>query len=192
MTIDPKGDNELKEMIIDSVKHIEDMTLLDGKILDEMNNALSWILTLTTVIFVYYSEFFRDHLSCYELAITDLSKILFIFSLVLFLTHKIALIEYDKIKGRYLGDLRIYSLDLKYDTRKLRDKLPLAKEEFKTFMLKLRSAHRRPSSESSETVKTFDKYESKLEILGKIITISFWIEIGAFIIFVAGAAILMF
>jgi hypothetical protein len=185
-------DDKLKEMIKDSLNKLEETAFLDSKLLTEMNNALSWILTLTTVLFVYYSKFFDGTLSCYELVATNFGKVLFLVSLGLFLIHKISLLQYEKIKGLYQKSLRTHALELKYDLNQLRKNIPSTGISIFDFINHFRNGKLIPHPTLDDREKHFKKYDRTISILGLILKLSFWIEIGVFIIFVTGATFLIF
>ena len=83
-----------------------------------MNNALNWILTLTTVFFVFYTR--QENLK-YYLQIGY--KLLFVISILLLVIHKIFLIKYEDFKGGYLASLRTHQIDLKHDISKIKANL---------------------------------------------------------------------
>lgn len=183
----------LKEIIKDSLTKLEGTAFLDSRLLTEMNNALSWLLTLTTVLFVYYSKHFNDNLTCCEFVIVQAAKYLFILSLGLLLVHKLSLIKYEKIKGLYQESLRAHALELKYNLRQLKKRIP-SDEEFSIFefIKQFRDGELIPYPTLDDRPKHFMKYDRIISNLGLILRISFWIEICVFVLFVAGACFLIF
>ena len=187
-------DHKLKELITDSLKKLEGTAFQDSKLLTEMNNALSWLLTLTVVLFVYYSKFFSNiELSCPKLIIVQASKYLFVISLVLFLTHKISLILYEKIKSLYQESLRTHALELKYDIRHVQKRISTDQDlSFFTFINRFRNGELVPHPNLDNRPKQFQKYEQTISNLGRILKFTFWTEIVIFVLFMIGACSLIF
>ncbi|MEO8712927.1 MAG: hypothetical protein ABI405_12420 [Parafilimonas sp.] len=48
------NDEQIKDLLQDAFKKIESKATQDSKLFSDMNNALNWILSLTTVMFVLY------------------------------------------------------------------------------------------------------------------------------------------
>lgn len=186
-------DDKIKELITDSLKKLEGTAFQDSKLLTEMNNALSWLLTLTVVLFVYYSKFFSIELSCLQLIIVQASKYLFVISLVLFLIHKISLIQYEKIKSLYQESLRTHALELKYDIKHVQKRISTDQDlSFFTFINRFRNGELVPHPNLDDRPKHFQKYDRTISNLGRILKFTFWAEIVVFVLFMIGACSLIF
>jgi len=87
-----------------------------------MNNALNWILSLTTVMFVLYIRLSASGVTGLNQGILHFGRILFALLITILILHKIILLLYEKAKGHFIESLRTHYIDLKFDFSTLKDK----------------------------------------------------------------------
>ncbi|MEP6683837.1 MAG: hypothetical protein ABJA35_11280 [Parafilimonas sp.] len=85
-----------------------------------MNNAINWILSPTTVMFVLYIRLSASNTTNLNQGILHFGRILF--ALLILILHKIILLRYEKAKGNFIESLRTHYIDLKFDTAGLKSK----------------------------------------------------------------------
>jgi hypothetical protein len=116
------NDEQIKELLQDAFKKIESKATLDSKLLSDMNNALNWILSLTTVMFVLYIRLSVSNATNLNQGIVYFGRVLFALLIIILILHKIILLRYEKAKGRFIESLRTHSTELKYDISLLKSK----------------------------------------------------------------------
>jgi hypothetical protein len=116
------NDDEIKDLLEDAFKKIESKATQDSKLLSDMNNALNWILSLTTVMFVLYIRLSASNVTSLNQGILHFSRVLFALLIIILILHKIILLRYEKAKGHFIESLRTHYIDLKFDISLLKSK----------------------------------------------------------------------
>jgi hypothetical protein len=116
------NDDQIKDVLEDAFKKIESKATQDSKLLSDMNNALNWILSLTTVMFVLYIRLSASHITGLNQGILHFGRILFALLIIILILHKIILLRYEKAKGHFIESLRTHYIDLKFDVPMLKNK----------------------------------------------------------------------
>ena len=116
------NDEQIKDLLQDAFKKIESKATQDSKLLSDMNNALNWILSLTTVMFVLYIRLSASNLTGLNQGILHFGKALFALLIIILILHKIILLQYEKAKGRFIESLQTHSIELKFDISLLKSK----------------------------------------------------------------------
>jgi hypothetical protein len=116
------NDDEIKDLLEDAFKKIESKATQDSKLLSDMNNALNWILSLTTVMFVLYIRLSTSNTTGLNDSILHFGRILFALLIIILLFHKVILLRYEKAKGQFIESLRTHYIDLKLDFSVLKNK----------------------------------------------------------------------
>jgi hypothetical protein len=169
------NEKNIGELLNDSFKKLESTATQDTKILTDMNNSLTWVLTISGFIFAFYGR--QSSPSCY------FDKVLFlignfIFSTLLFLlvVHKISLIQYEKIKNSYVENLRTHFLELKYtDFNQLKSRLGLSEHIFiAEFINKFRNGDFIEFPKADGRGKAFKEFDKKTLRLSWVIKFTFW------------------
>jgi hypothetical protein len=115
-------DDEIKDLLEDAFKKIESNATQDSKLLSDMNNALNWILSLTTVMFVLYIRLSASNLTSLNQGILHFGRVLFALLITILIFHKIILLRYEKAKGHFIESLRTHYIDLKFNVHVLKNK----------------------------------------------------------------------
>jgi hypothetical protein len=116
------NDDQIKDLLEDAFKKVESKATLDSKLLSDMNNALNWILSLTTVMFVLYIRLSASNPVGSNHGILHFGRILFALLIIILILHKIILLRYEKAKGHFIESLRTHYIDLKFDNAVLKNK----------------------------------------------------------------------
>jgi hypothetical protein len=116
------NDDEIKDLLEDAFKRIESNATQDSKLLSDMNNALNWILSLTTVIFVLYIRLSASNIAGLNQGILHFGRVLFALLIIILIFHKIILLRYEKAKGQFIESLRTHYIDLKFNVFILKSK----------------------------------------------------------------------
>jgi hypothetical protein len=123
LKITVKVDNKPVEDVLDAAfKKIESKATQDSKLLSDMNNALNWILSLTTVMFVLYIRLSTSNTTGLNDSILHFGRILFALLIIILIFHKIILLRYEKAKGQFIESLRTHYIDLKFDFSVIKNK----------------------------------------------------------------------
>ena len=116
------NDEEIKDLLKDAFKKIESKATQDSKLLSDMNNALNWILSLTTVMFVLYIRLSTFNVTSLNQGVLRFGRVLFALLIIILILHKIILLRYEKAKGHFIESLRTHYIDLKFDISLLKSK----------------------------------------------------------------------
>ena len=116
------NDDAIKDLLDAAFKKIESKATQDSKLLSDMNNALNWILSLTTVMFVLYIRLSASGVTSVNQGMLHFGRILFALLITILILHKIILLRYEKAKGHFIESLRTHYIDLKLDVSVLKSK----------------------------------------------------------------------
>jgi hypothetical protein len=116
------NDEQIKDLLEDAFKKIESKATQDSKLLSDMNNALNWILSLTTVMFVLYIRLSASNATGLNQGVLHFGRVLFSLLIIILILHKIILLRYEKAKGDFIESLRTHFIELKFDISVLKNK----------------------------------------------------------------------
>jgi hypothetical protein len=166
---------EIIDLLTDTFKKLESTANQDSKKLSDMNNALNWILTLTTVLFVFYNNQSFSNCVCFGLIISFLSKSFFVILIVILLVHKIALINYESSKSSFVENLRTHYIELKFNIDILKSKYDFSNRiNVADFINGFRFGGLIPYPKYDDRPAAFAKFDRLMKMYGKILKITFW------------------
>ncbi len=177
------SDEEIKLLLDESFKKISKGTELDTKKLNDMNNTLNWILTLTTFFFVIYNqlkiELFHTNLIPFALSF----KIMFVASIGNLILHKYLLIQYEDFKGVYIRTLNSQYIDFLVNIEKIRPYVEkIVPFQTPRFMNKFRDGKLAYHNERDETIAFLKKTDDKINYRGGFIKITYFIGMALFVL----------
>ncbi|HMJ47871.1 MAG TPA: hypothetical protein VK498_11120 [Ferruginibacter sp.] len=175
------ADEEIIDLLEDSFKKIESSAEQDSKKLSDFNNTLNWILTLSTVFFVFYTRLTFLSSSNWELFLSLLSKLFFILLTSILIVHKIFLIKYEDFKGAYLATLRSHCIDLKFNIEELKKKIKVTIPfSTLTFVNSFRNGDFLFHYSKDESIKGLKKFDRKIIWYGNGLKVTFWAGVVIF------------
>ena len=189
----------IKELVSDSILKIKSKSENNEKLLGEMHNTLNWLLTLTTLLFLFYSRQEFDKTTCLMQSIDFLSKIDFVLIITAFLFYKIIQFQFLKMQTFFYDSLVTHNLELKYNLDKLKkeyDFSDLNNPPFIFEVVKFINYFRKAKfvfyKELDDRPVVFEKAEKKLNILSWILKNTFRVIFVLFSLYALGAIVILF
>lgn len=180
----PLENKEIGELLAESMKKIESTSNQDSKLLSEMNNALSWILTLTAVLFVFYTRQNFPFEDCLGETLSFFSTLFFTVLVVVLIFHKIILIKYEETKAFFLETLKTHFIELKFSIDNWKNKIDFSGQvNVVDFVNDFRDGKFVPFPNRDKRPQALNRSDRKLRIYGNLLRFSFWTGIVTFILY---------
>ena len=182
------NDDAIKDLLQEAFKKIESKATQDSKLLGDMNNALNWILSLTTVMFVIYMRAATSYTGGLDKLIFYGSRVSFGVLIAILILHKIALLYYEKAKGNFIESLRLHYLQLKFDISTLKGKY-----DFDTMagIEDFVNNFEKGSFGAAAQTPSFTSYPGRIKKYAVIIRVSFWAGLVIFCLYFSGVIMLL-
>jgi hypothetical protein len=116
-------EGQIKKLLDETFDKIKSMTDQDTKKLSDLNNGLNWILTFTTIFFVFFYRTEADSASKKDEYFLLAYKVIFLLLVATLIIHKIFYVKYEDFKGAYLGALHSHRIDLLFTYPAWKEKL---------------------------------------------------------------------
>lgn len=175
------NDEQLVRLLDDSYKKIEATSIQDTAVLNNYNNSLNWILTFTTVFFVFFTRAELNRKILYENLLSILSILLFILMTANLIIHKMLLVEYERTKGAYLASLHTHYIDLKVNLQNLKAQLTnTPKVDTVGFINNFREGNFVYAYNKEEIKGSLQNFDKTISFCGKWLKLTFKFGIVAF------------
>lgn len=176
-------DGEIKELLDEAFKKLKSTADQDSKKLSDLNTTLNWILTFSTVFFVFYTRINFLPVNPWEEIILHASKYSFLSLTLILIIHKIFYVRYEDFKGAYLSSLHSHLIDLKFNLDLIKPKI-LSMTPFATYMFinSFRDGEFLYHHSREESIKGFKKMDSKIKKCGNWLKSTYWIGLTLFMI----------
>jgi hypothetical protein len=169
-------DPQLKDLLEETFKKLKSTADQDSKKLSDMNTTLNWVLTLSTVFFVFYTRTKLESQCGWEMIVSNISKISFVIITVILIIHKIFYIRYEDFKGLYLATLHTHLIDLKFNLHFLRQRLDVL-GRFATYMFinSFRNGEFLYHYGASKSKEEFIQLNTKIQNSGNWLKRTYWL-----------------
>jgi hypothetical protein len=121
--LDNLDENQIKKLLEESFGNIQFLANQDTKKLANLNNGLNWILTFTTIFFVFFYKSEANLAESKENYFLFAYKGIFLLLVVILIVHKVFYVKYEDLKSAYLGTLHSHQIDLKFTYPDWKDKI---------------------------------------------------------------------
>lgn len=155
-----------------------------------MNNALNWILALTTFMFGIFFSKGKAGFDALDSIVFLGSRLLFAVLLTMLIVHKVWLVKYESAKGLYLETLRTHLIELKFNVHLLKANMPEL-----TSVTEFINAFRygyfiaRPNDDGRP--KEMRRLDRVMQKSGRVLKATFTVAICCFILYFLCALLLM-
>lgn len=188
----PLENKEIGELLAESMKKIESTSSQDSRVLSDMNNALNWILTLTTVFFVFYTRQTISPYDCLEKTLSFLNTVFFTIQVLVLTFHKIVLIKYESTKAYFLETLKTHFIELKFSIDNWKTKFDFSGQvNIVNFINDFRDGKFVPFPNHDKRPQAFVKADNKIKIYGALLKFSFWTGIVTSILYFVDTLVLL-
>lgn len=182
--INSLNDGELKELLEDSFKKIKSSADQDSKKLSDLNTTLNWILTFSTVFFVFYTRTNFLPTNTFEIVLFKASKFSFLSLALILIIHKVFYVRYEDFKGGYLASLYTHLIDLKFNLSSIKPKIAkMLPIESYQFINAFRDGEFLYHPSRGVSIQNLKKLDCKIKRCGNWLKVTYWI--GLIIFFVS-------
>lgn len=192
-------ESEIKELVTDSILKIKSQVDNNIILLNEMHNTLNWLMTITAILFVYFSQQNEVLATCFLYYVLFFSKTVFVIMIIVFVLYKIVQIRFTKLQIQLYESLATHNLELKYNIKKLMKLFDFDKLSHKDFIFDVIAFIKSFREAKFVFYKNYDTRQVEFHIIDcKLIRLSFimkffyWSLLVMFAIYTTGAFVLMF
>lgn len=182
-TVKNLSDEEIKELLEEAFKKLRSTAEQDSKKLSDLNAALNWILTFSTVFFIFYTRTNFHPENFWDEIVLEGSKYSFLLLVLILILHKIFFVRYEDFKGAYLASLHSHLIDLKFNIDfvkpKIRDMTPFATY---MFINSFRDGEFLYHHTRDESIRQFKRMDLRIKRCGNWLKATYWIGLTVFII----------